>query len=106
MREVKRYNVFEKDFNGFRTFVVRRKLEVAKADMALCYTHQCGCSFNRLSSNRVPGTDHEQGAGGGNAQPVHGFAAQVFADSGAQNCSAITKTGVGRCASSFQVPVP
>ena len=34
---------------------------------------------------------------------MHGFAAQVFADAGAQHCAAIATTGVGRSACAFEL---
>ena len=93
-------------FYRFRAFVICSKLKVTKADMALGNAHQCCSCFNGFSANRIPGTDHKQGAGGRNAQPVHGLAAQVFANSGAQNRPAIPEAGVGCHAGAFEVPVP
>ena len=61
-------------------FVVGQVLEVAKADEARGQAGDHGRGLGRLAHDRLGRGAQAQRPAGGNAQPVHGLAAQELAD--------------------------
>ena len=66
--------------------------------------HRTGLAH--LPHDRLAGGHNRQRPAGGNAQRRHRLAAEIFADGGAHHRPAVTKTGIGRAASAFQLDVP
>ena len=82
---------------------VRKMLKVAKAHKAGRHAGHHGCGFLGFAPHRRVRAGHAQGAGGGNAQGVHGLAAQKLADRTAQHCAAVAPAGIGRGPGAFEL---
>ena len=78
-------------------------LKMAKAHKAGRYAGYDGGGFHRLAVHRLRRSYQRQRSRGGDAQRVHGFAAQVFADGRAQHRAAIAHARVRRHASAFEL---
>ena len=75
--------------------VMAEVLEVAKANEAGRHAGHHGGGFQRLAAHRQGRADEAQRARGGNAQAMHGLAAQKFADRRTQHRAAIAHARIG-----------
>ena len=75
---------------------VRKMLKVAKAHKAGRHAGDHGGGFLLFAPYRGVRAGHAQGAGGGNAQSVHGLAAQKLADGAAQHRAAVAPARIRR----------
>ena len=64
-----------------------------------------GAGKSVLAEDVLAGGDRGEGAGGGNAESVHGFADQVFAQDRADGGLAVAAAGKGRATRAFQLYV-
>ena len=71
-------------------------LEMPEADKAGRHAGDHGGRFGLLAPNCGVRAGHAQRAGGGDAQAVHGFAAQKFADRAAQHRAPVPSAGKRR----------
>ena len=76
--------------------MVGKMLKVAKPDEAGRHPRHHRCGLNSFPPYRRIRADDTQGARRGNAQALHGLAAQEFADAGAQHGTPVAHAGVGR----------
>ncbi len=81
-------------------------LEMAKADEAGRGPRDHGCGFHGLAVHRGGRGGQAQRARGGNAQGVHGFAAQELADGGAQHGPAIAAARIRGAACALELQLP
>ena len=83
--------------------VGRKVLKVAKAHKARGHAGDDGGGFQLLTPHQPRRARDAQSPRCGNAQAVHGLAAQEFADAGAQNSPPIAHAGIGRAASALEL---
>ena len=87
-----------------RHLVARRKvLEVAKAYEAGRHARHHGGGLDLFAANGGGRSGHAQRARGGNAQGVHGLAAQELADGRAQHGAPVAHARVGRAARALEL---
>src|SRR5690606_27954202 len=77
-----------------------------KADMSTGDPEQGGSGFHGFPVDRFLAADNTEGPGGGNAQPMHGLAAEIFPNAGAQYRPSVAPSGEGRHAGALEVKVP
>ena len=82
------------------------ELEVAEPDMRRREAQQRGAGLDLLAQHLFLAPHHTQGARRGNAQPVHGLAAEILPDAGAQDGAAVVVAGEGREARALEMQVP
>ena len=80
--------------------------EGAESHMGGSHPKQHGPAFDLLSVDCVLTPDHAERSGGGNAQPMHGFAAEVFPDCRPKDRTPIATSRIGGEARSFEVQIP
>src|SRR2546428_8489483 len=82
------------------------ELEVAEPDMRRREAQQRGAGLDLLAQNLFLAPHHAQGARRGNAQSMHGLAAEVLPDAGTQDGAAVVVAGEGREARALEMQVP
>ena len=80
MGEVALNHIVGQGFDGLWLVAVVEVLEGAKANMALGDAADGGAGFYFFAVDLGFAVDQAQGSGGGYAQTMHGFGAEVFAD--------------------------
>ncbi len=92
------------DLFGFTSMM--KIFKGAEADMTAGQPNQHGGLLGGFPVDGFVTGGDAQCPGSGNAQTVHGFTAQVFADGRAQYGATIAKAGVGRLSGAFEMDVP
>ena len=87
-------------------FAVVEDLEAAEAHMARGHAQDHRARLGRFAEDRFIAADEAERARGGNAQPVQGFAAKVFADRGTKHGAAVAEAGEGGLARALEVEIP
>src|SRR2546422_3571009 len=82
------------------------ELEVAEPDMRRREAQQRGAGLDLLAQDLFLAPHHAQGARRGNAQPMHGLAAEVLPDAGTQDGAAVVVAGERREARALEMQVP
>src|SRR2546422_5343076 len=82
------------------------ELEVAEPDMRRREAQQRGAGLDLLAQDLFLAPHHAQCARRGNAQPVHGLAAEVLPNARAQDGAAVIVAGEGREARALEMQVP
>ena len=85
---------------------VEEHLERAEAHMRGRQARHHGGGFDALAIHLLVAADDAQRAPGGDAQAVHGFRTQVFADAGAQHGAAVAAARIGRDAGALELHIP
>ena len=89
---------------GFAAGVVE-VFEMAETQKARGDAGEDGGGFDGFPINGVVAAAQGEGTGRGDAETVHGFGTEVFADGGAQDGASVGKAGVGRFACAFKLPL-
>ena len=89
---------------GFAAGVIE-VFEMAETQKARGDAGQDGGGFDGFPINGVVAAAQGEGAGRGDAETVHGFGTEVFADGGAQDGAPVGKAGIGRFARTFELPL-
>src|SRR5256712_10532039 len=82
------------------------ELEVAEPDMRRREAQQRGAGLDLLAQDLFLAPHPAQGACRGNAQSMHGLAAEVLPDAGTQDGAAVVVAGEGREARALEMQVP
>ena len=80
--------------------------KMAEADKARRDTGNHRSGFLLLAVHRIVAADNRQRAGGRNAQAVHRFGTQIFANAGTQHRPAVGKARKRRFTRPFELPFP
>ena len=78
-------------------------LKVPETQEARGHAGHDGCTFHGFTPHGLWRSHHAQRPGGRDAQAVHGLAAKVLADAGAQHGAAVATPRIGRAARAFEL---